>query len=191
MPSITTLYRAIVMIAAGVIVVKGWQLYGPTTEQVKSFGVGALEKAQLTWNNLQPTATEPTAAAADPRLAAPPVPAAVAPSLVESAPLFSAATTVEPAGAETVDAASVSNEVADRLPQLYSRLESLGVSHPQLAPWGSSGQMYRFCCRASLSDSPALARHFEAVASQPVSAVEQVVAKVEAWRAIQRDTSLR
>jgi hypothetical protein len=121
-------------------------------------------------------------------LAVAPVPASIPPSAVEPAPLFSAATeAAEPAGAEAADAASLSNAAADRLPQLYSRLESLGVSNPQLAPWGSSGQMYRFCCRAALVETPALARHFEAVAPEPVLAVEQVVAKVEAWRAIQGD----
>ena len=36
------------MVATGVIVVKGWQLYGPSTEQVKTFAVAqAMEKAQI------------------------------------------------------------------------------------------------------------------------------------------------
>ena len=190
MPSFTTIYRAIVMVAAGVIVVKGWQLYGPTTEQLKSAGVRTIELASAVWNQTQ--SAGPSNDAADPRLAAPVVPAAAtAPNNVnEPAPLLSPAAPTEAAADQLVNATSAqadNREIDDRLPPLYSRLKELGVSEPQLAAWGSSGEMYRFCCRAALADTPAFTRHFEAVASEPVGAVEQVVAKVEAWRAIQRD----
>jgi hypothetical protein len=47
--------------------------------------------------------------------------------------------------------------------------------------------MYRCQCRVALGDSPNVTRHFEAVAEKPAAAVEQVVAKVEAWRAMQGD----
>lgn len=205
MPSFTTVYRAIVMVAAGVIVVKGWQLYGPTTEQVKSFGVRSIEMANVAWNNLLPTGPESTAAVADPRLSAATAPApatATAPtSVIEPAPLLSvpggevgdaaagvAATDAVVAPAtEDFKAALLPAGVTDRLPPLLSRLEELGATDPQLAPWGSSGEIYRFCCRATLADTPGFSRHFEAVAAEPLSAVEQVVAKVEAWRATQRD----
>jgi hypothetical protein len=195
MPSFTTFYRAIVMLAVGVIVVKGWQVYGPTTDQVKSFAVRAIEMAEAAWNNEQPTDASPSERD-DPRLAAAPVAA----NIVAPAPLFAAAHSeaqgvaasasakeITPVAAEVAARGSLPAGVADRLPPLYSRLESLGASDPQLAPWGASGQMYRFCCRASLADSPALARHFEAVAVEPLSAVEQVVMKVEAWRNIRPD----
>jgi hypothetical protein len=49
--------------------------------------------------------------------------------------------------------------------------------------------MYRFCCRASWAGTPAFTRHFEAVAAEPLAAVEQVVAKVEDWRAAQSDSA--
>ncbi len=185
MPSFTTIYRALVMIAAGVIVVKGWQLYGPTNEQVKSFGVQALEAAQTAWNNLRPSEAPP-ASHHDPRLAAASAAAPAAVSVADTAPLL--ATEVgglEPA-AEVAGGDAVPAEVADDLPALYSRLQELGASDPQLGPWGSSGELYRFCCRAAVADTPAVARHFEAVAPEPLAAVEQVVAKVAAWRAVQR-----
>lgn len=186
MPSLTTLYRAIVMVVAGVIVVKAWQLVGPTNEQVKSATVRAVELASLAWDSVQPSPQAPSNP--DPRLAAVPRASEPATAHVEPAPLFEpdqneansidsgelAAAAVEPS--ETAPAS------ADPLSPLYSRLESLGVTEPQLAPWGANGQLYRFCCRAAWADTPSFTRHFEAVAEQPVAAVEQVVAKVEDWR---------
>jgi hypothetical protein len=199
MPSITTVYRAIVMIATGVIVVKGWQLYGPSNEQVKTFATAALEKAQEAWNGSTENATLPLTQPIDPRNGAPPVvtqlpgaamnlaPIASAPQLVpsvksgegtlfgagEAAPATSLpfASALEPAGVTT----------------LLARLQELGGADAQVGPWGSSGELYRCCCRAKLAETSALARHFEAVAGEPTAAVEQVVAKVEAWRTEQQN----
>ena len=68
-----------------------------------------------------------------------------------------------------------------------SRLEQLGGADPKVAPWGSSGHLFRCCCQAPLANSPAVTQHFESVAAEPALAVEQVVAKVEAWRTAQRN----
>ena len=70
-----------------------------------------------------------------------------------------------------------------------TRLKELGGIEPQLVAWGSSGQLYRFRCQATLADTPSFTRHFEAVAAEPPAAVEQVVAKVEAWRTAEQDRS--
>jgi hypothetical protein len=132
----------------------------------------------------------------NPRIAAtlsPPPPAQIS---VEPAPLFPAApgnpengeerlaisNTAEPAVAEINQEQAPPLQNEDDLAPFNARLESLGVSDPQLAPWGLSGQLYRFSCRASLPNAPAFTRHFEAVATQPQGAVADVVAKVEAWR---------
>jgi hypothetical protein len=78
------------------------------------------------------------------------------------------------------------------MPTLLARLERLGAIEPQLAAWGSGGKLYRFCCRAALAETPQYTRHFESVAAEPLTAVEQVVAKVEAWRVAQStSTDLR
>jgi hypothetical protein len=195
MPSFTTVYRAAVMIVAGVIVVKGWQVYGPSTEQMKSFGLGTLEMAQAALNSAQGGKVQTGGAATDPRLAAP-APAAVIPAAaLEPAPLLTTPSDERaPARADKTlpsigafenplpQPEPVSGEAVG-LPQMYARLEELGASNPQLTPWGKSGQLYRFHCRAALHDAPTCVRHFEAVAVEPVAAVEQVVAKVKAWRA--------
>ncbi len=67
------------------------------------------------------------------------------------------------------------------------RLEQLGAADTHLSPWGSEGQLFRFSCRAPLANAPTMTQHFESVAAEPSLAVEQVVAKVEAWRVAQRD----
>ena len=43
MPSFQTIFRAVVMVAVGAVAVKGWHLYGPTNEQVKSAVAQAVE----------------------------------------------------------------------------------------------------------------------------------------------------
>jgi hypothetical protein len=66
-----------------------------------------------------------------------------------------------------------------------NHLAELGAVDPQLGTWGSSGQMYRFCCRVALNEAPQVTRHFESIAAEPLAAVEAVVTKVEAWRTAQ------
>ena len=211
MPSFTTIYRTIMMLAIGAIVVQGWRLYGPSTEQVKSAVVSAIDMAQTAWKNRQPAdgtphstadsrgtaplfanTTQPTPA--DP---APPPAATLTPTNPNSVPVDVVPTASIPASREPITppaekTSQASNANDNRLPALLSRLEQLGAAEPKLAPWGSSGHLYRFCCRAALTDSPSYTRHFESVAAEPALAVEQVVAKVEAWRTAQRnDTVLR
>lgn len=194
MPNLKTLLRAAVMLAAAILIVKGWQFYGPTTQQLKSWTARIAERVHVALSEqpqLAPAASEGAGnsdalrplPAALPTLVAPP------PGRFESTefpvvpPIASDSTTVAgPAAtqlAPAVDAASVDS---NRMPMLLARLEQLGAVDPQLAAWGSSGNLYRFCCRAAPAGSPRYARHFEAVAEKPLAAVEQVVSKVEAWR---------
>lgn len=217
MPSTTTIYRVVVMIAVGAIVVKGWKLYGPTTEQVKATAVNVVEIAESTWKGqsatgdgqssstkagvappyanktqqaltadpARPAAATLTQSDASPRAGV--LPNATLPSspaLITPPPVAQAPSTQAPAPG--------SAPAGDRVPVLLSQLEKLGAAETKLAPWGDSGHLYRFSCRAALADSPSLTRHFESVAEEPAAAVEQVVAKVEAWRVAQRvDSSIR
>jgi hypothetical protein len=190
MSPLRTFYRLIVMVAAGVIVVKGWQLYGPSTESVKAFTVIALEKAQAAWNSSQGESL-PATLAEDPRPRVASLDTGGQGNSGTTAPPFVAAggTPTAPELGPTTDAATASASAAspvdpdsERMSQLLARLDQMGCAQPQLAAWGSSGTLHRFSCRARLGDSPAVAQHFEAVADKPVEAVEQVVAHVEAWR---------
>ena len=213
MESLRTLLRIVVMLAALVIAYKGWQHYGPPAEQLKSFVMRALEVAKSALDTTDQSGTGTSSLAADPRPLAPPLgaptpaPAPVgqvvqAQALVPASELSMAAPFTPPALAPapsrlpTPDSPSATSPVNlsppgpnAELQALYSRLEQLGAHDPQLAAWGSSGQLHRFCCEATLAGAANFNRHFEAVAADPQQAVEEVVAKVEAWRAAQRETA--
>jgi hypothetical protein len=210
MPSFTTIYRAVVMLGAGAIIFKGWQLYGPSAEQVKSAVVSAVDMAEAAWKGREGAAAETRAlSAVPPPMAppfanttqlAPPQPEAVSAPLLASAnsgrlPADIGASAAIPAGPEPVAPAAekvppASNPSDARLQALLSRLAQLGGAEPNLAAWGSSGNLFRFCCRAAIGNSPSLTQHFESVAEEPAAAVEQVVAKVEAWRNSRRNNSM-
>jgi cytoskeletal protein RodZ len=192
MPSLTTVVRALVMIVTGLMVVKGWQLYGPSTEQVRTFAVAALEKAQAAWNESAENSSDAQSTPVDPRTNAPdvvmqgvpvattPTPIATAPQLV---PLNTNADVVTGArDAASAPATLTATPAEDAVAKLLTQLEVMGVADAQVAPWGTSGGLYRCCCRAKLAETSVVARHFEAVADNPTAAVEQVAAKVEAWR---------
>jgi hypothetical protein len=209
MPSFTTIYRAAVMLAVGAIAFKGWQSYGPSAEQVKSVAVSAVDMAQTAWKNYR-SPNKDAHPSAESRAGAPPFaqaaqpPAAdvaiVPPALskqsltpspsVDVAPIGSASSAsqspITPLGA-TSPPASTDGE---RVHALLSRLEQLGGTDPKVVPWGSSGHLFRCCCQAPLANSPAVTQHFESVAAEPALAVEQVVAKVEAWRTAQRSNGV-
>src|SRR5215213_11070071 len=72
MPSFTTICRGGGMVGVGAIAYKGWQLYGPPTEQVKSFATNAVDMAQKAWKNFQ-TPNKDAQPAAEARGGTPPV----------------------------------------------------------------------------------------------------------------------
>lgn len=207
MPSFQTILRATVMAAVVAVVVKGWQLYGPTNEQVKSAVTQATDVARALLDRWK---QEPKAAVEDPRLAVPRAqlltPPAMPPSTAQAtAPQLLPATQPEapkllpeqnaesstgPNPATTAAAnqttLAASSTAKDRMSELMTRLARLGAVDTKTVPWGDRGQMYRFSCRAPLTNAPIMMQHFESVAAQPTQAIEQVVAKLEAWRGTQR-----
>ncbi len=205
MESLKTAFRLVVMLAAIGIGYKAWQHYGPPAEQLKSLALRALDAARSALESPGQHDGGGAALAADPRPMVPafgaPTPAAAASGQVmqaqalvptsefpASAPITPPALAQPPvAVAENTSAVAVGTD--DRLKSLYARLEQLGAHEPQLAAWGSGGQLYRFSCQASLAGMENLNRHFDAVATEPQAAVEAVVAKVEAWRSSQNETA--
>jgi hypothetical protein len=193
-----------VMLAVGAIAFKGWQMYGPPAEQVKSITGRAVDMAQAAWKNFH-TPDAPAKPAAETRGAAPPFAQALQPPAADvvitppplssqtltpgrpsgSIPSTSALATQMPITPLT-ETSPPSGAKDGRVQTLLSRLEQLGGADPKVAPWGSSGQLFRCCCQAPLANSPAVMQHFESVAAEPALAVEQVVAQVEAWRTAQR-----
>jgi len=72
-----------------------------------------------------------------------------------------------------------------RLEAASAQLEQLGVRDYQVEPWGNDGRWYRCSCDAPWANAPNYSRHFEAVAEDATSAVEQVATAVGEWHQIQ------
>lgn len=186
MLSLRTLFRVAVMAGVLVVVVKGWHLYGPSRDQVTSMAVRAIELGDSVLAKFRQASVNPRVAAAPlvgapapaPPFAQPLPPTTIAPPAGDVA-LASATLPATPT-APHVDAGDARIEAA------LARLQQLGAGEHQLQPWGSGGRLYRFCCSAAWGGAPGYSRHFEAVAAEPLSAVEQVVDQVAAWRAAQQ-----
>jgi hypothetical protein len=204
MPSFTTIFRAVVMVVVGAVAVKGWQLFGPTNEQVKKTVAQAIDMAKsvLPTEEKQNNNAMPDPRSAGSQLGANPAP----PTLTAQAPASSGQseapkllpgtdgaprTTLNqtPVTAPPAPPSQPLTASGDRMPELMARLQKLGADNTSLAPWGNSGRLYRFSCRAPLVRTPAMTQHFESVATEPTVAVEEVLAKVEAWRVAQRDAT--
>jgi hypothetical protein len=199
------------MVAAGVIVIEGWHYCGPTVEQINAIAHRVAEIGQETWDRIQSPRGAGRLVEASPNArigstsqvqatahANPPpddwesdlAPAASTPGNLSREPAVVAplmfSQSVPSAESSTSTALQPSiflAEDANPLTMLLRRLEELGGIEPALEPWGESGNLYRFCCRATLADNPQITRHFEAVAAEQLIAVESVVAKVQLWRA--------
>jgi hypothetical protein len=192
MPSFTTVLRAAVMLVVAIVVVKGWQLYGPSAKQLKSWTARIAEQIHIALSDqpqLAPVAAEPASELKSSPAAPTSLPDVFAPAsrleateFAEVPPLSPASPNRRAPGTSTLAPAGQAASAESEMPTLLARLERLGAVDPQLAAWGSGGKLYRFCCRAALADTPRYMRHFESVAAEPLMAVEQVVAKVEAWR---------
>jgi hypothetical protein len=207
METIRSLYRFTVMAATLAIGVMAWRLYGPPASECRRIAARGIEIARSWWSDAPIPASgranasprllpmEPRPAIAGAPLTAPPLvaespnlpprrPEAVS-GLTSGAvsPVADANAAVAPAvelaaGSTSADSA----KHGDRLTELFAQLAELDVQEPQLSAWGKGGRFYRFCCRASLQQSPDFTRHFESIADDPHTAVEEVLAEVSAWR---------
>ena len=190
MPSLATVWRAIVMFAAAVLLVKGWQSYGPSAEQLKKITLRALGAASDSTKQTEKPFEEDPGLVTEEKAAV-----SFAPPLVDAAQsaLQTGASgqnmspqresSVNPPGGLQI----FSGPDREHLSALLERLETLGGTEPKLTAWGTTGELYRFSCRAAIADSSTFARHFESVSTAPQAAVEDVVAKIEAWRTSQQE----
>lgn len=204
MPSFTTVFRAVVMLVVAAVGVKGWQLYGPTNEQVKTVVAQGVELVKSRLASQKPATPDPRNAApplatANPIAPIPgnlPAPATLSPSEPpQLLPSSSAGLPAMPQKSEPAAPAFAQSAVqtpattSDPMTGLMTKLQQLGAADTNLSPWGDGGHLYRFSCKAPLPAVPSMTQHFESVANEPTVAVEQVIAKVEAWRVAQRDES--
>jgi hypothetical protein len=195
------MFRVAVMLVAAVIGYHAWQLYGPPADRLKSIALRLIEIAQAALgeadqaDNGKPQqasdspAPPPLALGSSTSAEVPQAQALVQASEIRPAlgtpPILAPPALATPAPAPTAISPDVATPDTELL-ALYSRLEKLGVVEPRLAAWGSDGQLHRFCCRATVGGDSNFKRHFEAIAAEPRLAVQEVVAKVEAWRTAQQ-----
>lgn len=66
------------------------------------------------------------------------------------------------------------------LAEVEARLRNLGASDVRLEPWGSAGQLYRYCAVVPVAGSAEVERHFQSIGSSPDRAALEVLAQVTA-----------
>ena len=136
-----------------------------------------------------------------PQPALPPVAAAGATDPPPMAPRWTAESTprqasaVVPAGYEAAadapahaapvspPAATTPKPAADPFLHTQQRLQQLGATYYLLESWGGQQQLYRFYCKMAVGGNPNYTRYFEAIESDPLRAMSQVLGQVESWRA--------
>jgi len=64
---------------------------------------------------------------------------------------------------------------------LSARIEQLGAVRYRLETWGNQGELFRFWCEMPLVPGVGTVAFFEAIASQPEEAMENVVRQIETW----------
>ncbi|MCE5303060.1 MAG: hypothetical protein LLF97_08125 [Planctomycetaceae bacterium] len=69
----------------------------------------------------------------------------------------------------------------DPFETIPKRLQQLGATYYLLESWGSQQPMYRFYCKMAIGGSVDYTRCFEAVQSDPLQAMRQVLRQVESW----------
>jgi len=213
MTTLQTLFRAVVMLATLGIVAKAWHLYGPSVEEMQTIGQRVAEVADELMNEYRQGGTAPLADPNDPRIQPVPPIAAAAPQPPVSSPQPILLATAESRGQEFAQPAVAAEPAAPpepptrlipvtleqppsepptgvdaRVESAAARLAQLGVRDYRVEPWGGEGRWYRCSCDAPWTHAPHYSRHFEAVAAEAASAVEQVAAEVDAWHRSQSGT---
>jgi hypothetical protein len=65
---------------------------------------------------------------------------------------------------------------------LQDRLRQLGATYYLLETWGNQKQFYRFYCQMAVGGNAGYTHYFEAINSNPLEAMADVLRQVEAWR---------
>ena len=92
---------------------------------------------------------------------------------------------IDPAAhaAPATSPAATTPKAADPFLHTQKRLQQLGATYYLLESWGGQQQLYRFYCKMAVGGNPNYTRYFEAIESDPLRAMSQVLGQVESWRA--------
>lgn len=66
--------------------------------------------------------------------------------------------------------------------ELEEELKSLGAKYYRLEKWGSRGEMFRFSCYVSPSETVQYRKHFQAIDSDELRVMERVVREIRHWK---------
>jgi hypothetical protein len=79
--------------------------------------------------------------------------------------------------------ANDASEAPEPIASVEEHLQKLGATYYLLEHWGRDPQIYRFQCKIAIAGSPHFVRYFEGTDSDPLRAMDKVLAQVEAWQA--------
>ncbi|MDR1269565.1 MAG: hypothetical protein LBK82_08575 [Planctomycetaceae bacterium] len=71
-------------------------------------------------------------------------------------------------------------------PILESQLKQLGAKYYRLEKWGSRGELFRFSCYVSPSDSYQYQKYFQAIDSDELRVMESVIEEIKRWKKTDR-----
>jgi hypothetical protein len=185
--------RTTVMIGALVVLLLMALLPGPLRWLVGSSRGDGLEREPLrrraegTAAGLEPD-TGGSTAAGRPEYGAAVQPLAAEPGLDRSSPTAAGISPGEASPAALPVATP--GAPAERCAEISAQLCRLGAAYFRLESWADEPQVFRFQCTLPLSDQRVPAdgayRTFEASAADPATAMQQVLADVEAWQTTKR-----
>jgi len=74
-------------------------------------------------------------------------------------------------------------ELPQNFESLQNRLNVLGATYYRLEKWGNRGELFRFSCFVTPSDTNAYEKHFQSIGADAVTVMRSVIADIEAWKA--------
>ncbi len=170
--SATTAFRAFLMLACSVAipVLAIWGAsWSDIAKKFQNFHCPAI----LNLASASPAA--PTSSADAPRLAS-------RSPTIESPPTSPVAPALPIAAAQPARPVPIPSDYGE----IQERLKKLGATYYVLESWGNDQQLYRFFCKMAVAGDTDYVHCFEATHSDPLRAMQQVLQKVETWRAERR-----
>jgi len=65
---------------------------------------------------------------------------------------------------------------------LEQHLKSLGATYYRLEKWGNRGELFRFSCFVTPSESHSYEKHFQAIGADAMTVMRSVIAEIEMWK---------
>lgn len=180
MSSYQAITRTIIMLGTIAVGIMAWRVYGPPAEKLAPIINRSVEVANELLGRTGTGKPSEHLPAPELSVAKESPPAIFRPGN----PPLRVDTEVEPAGHSEpfvpgpLPSRSLANSNRAQIDDLLAQLKSMGAVDTILQPWGSSGQTYRFQCRVASSEDPAIDRHFDAIDSDPRTAVKRVLESV-------------